>query len=87
MEKWERARGRWRVRGIEKRDGRVKETVEVEVGDEDEEDVVLVEEVQVDEVPGVEDLAGWISEEEGDDSADEWRKVRPTGRSRSRRSQ
>jgi hypothetical protein len=31
----------------------------------------------------VEELAGWISDEEGDDSADEWRKVRPTGKSRS----
>lgn len=87
-EKWERARGRWRARGIGKRDERVKRVKGTgDVGYEGEEDIASGEEVQGDVTPGVEvgveELAGWISDEEGDDSADEWRKVRPTGKSRS----
>lgn len=81
VKKWERARRRRQARGIEKRDEGLKEIPEA--GSEDEEDVGSEQEVQGDVIPGVEDLAGWISDEEGDDSADEWRKVRPTGKSRS----
>ncbi|RSH87403.1 hypothetical protein EHS25_003313 [Saitozyma podzolica] len=76
VKKWERARRRRQARGIEKRDEGLKEIPEA--GSEDEEDVGSEQEVQGDVIPGVEDLAGWISDEEGDDSADEWRKVRPT---------